>query len=187
MTSLRVTNIAIHCKTLHNPTLVGLRTSTRASVYEAILACTRVHFKYSVTREILYYRPRNETFVYNMLHFRGATEQSTLAERGKFHENSIPILRVDYSCVHKYLYNNLLKRLRFLGNNKTTAAVCISRRVPQGKKYYIEIFPLCIGHCCTILQVENSLETTLSVMLFEILTLFHFQQKSKMAAESGEK
>ena len=47
---------------------------------------------------------------------RGATEQSTLAERGKFHENSIPILRVDYSCVHKYLYNNLLKRLRFLGN-----------------------------------------------------------------------
>ena len=71
--------------------------------------------------------------------------------------------------------------------NKTTAAVCISRRVPQGKKYYIEIFPLCIGHCCTILQVENSLETALSVMLFEILTLFHFQQKSKMAAESGEK
>ena len=70
--------------------------------------------------------------------------------------------------------------------NKTTAAVCISRRVPQGKKYYIEIFPLCIGHCCTILQVENSLETALSVMLFEILTLFHFQQKSKMAAESGE-
>ena len=45
---------------------------------------------------------------------RGATEQSTLAERGKFHENSIPILRVDYSCV----YNNLLKRLRFLGNKK---------------------------------------------------------------------
>ena len=34
---------------------------------------------------------------------RGATEQSTLAERGKFHENSIPILRVDYSCVHKYI------------------------------------------------------------------------------------
>ena len=71
--------------------------------------------------------------------------------------------------------------------NKTTAAVCISRRVPQGKKYYIEIFPLCIGHCCTILQVENSLEIALSVTLFEILTLFHFQQKSKMAAESGEK
>ena len=71
--------------------------------------------------------------------------------------------------------------------NKTTAAVCISRRVPQGKKYYIEIFPLCIGHCCTILQVENLLEIALSVTLFEILTLFHFQQKSKMAAESGEK
>ena len=46
--------------------------------------------------------------------FRGATEQSTLAKRGKFHKNSIPILRVDYS----YAYNNLLKRLRFLGNKK---------------------------------------------------------------------
>ena len=42
---------------------LGLRTSTRASVYKEILACTRVHFKYSVTREILYYRPRNETFM----------------------------------------------------------------------------------------------------------------------------
>ena len=50
----------------------------------------------------------------------------------------------------------------------------------------ITILP-CIGHCCTILQVENSLEIALSVTLFEILTLFHFQQKSKMAAESGEK
>ena len=77
--------------------------------------------------------------------------------------------------------------MKELFDNKTTAAVCISRRVPQGKKHYIEIFPLCIGHCYTILQVENSLETALSVMLFEILTLFHFQQKSKMAAESGEK
>ena len=35
---------------------------------------------------------------------RGATEQLTLAERGQFHENSSPILRVDYSWV----YNNLL-------------------------------------------------------------------------------
>ena len=35
--------------------------------------------------------------------FRGVTEQSTLAERGEFHENSTPILRVDYSCI----YNNL--------------------------------------------------------------------------------
>ena len=34
---------------------------------------------------------------------RGATEQSTLDERGKFHENLIPILRVECSCI----YNNL--------------------------------------------------------------------------------
>ena len=45
---------------------------------------------------------------------RGATEQSTLVERGKFHENSIPISGVDYSCAYK----NLLKRIRFLGNRK---------------------------------------------------------------------
>ena len=74
---------------------------------------------------------------------------------------------------------HLLEALYQLVNNKTTAAVCISRRVPQGKKYYIEIFPLCIGHCCTILQVKNSLETALSVMLFEILTLFIFSKNPR--------
>ena len=37
--------------------------STRALIDESIMASTRVHFKYSVTREVLYYRPRNETFV----------------------------------------------------------------------------------------------------------------------------
>ena len=37
---------------------------------------------------------------------RGATEQSTLDERGQFHENSIPILKVEYSCI----YNNLQNR-----------------------------------------------------------------------------
>ena len=30
---------------------------------ESIFASTRVHFKSSVTREVLYYRPRNETLV----------------------------------------------------------------------------------------------------------------------------
>ena len=33
----------------------------------------------------------------------GLNEQLTLAERGEFHENLTPILRVDYSCA----YNNL--------------------------------------------------------------------------------
>ena len=53
----------------------------------------------------------------------------------------------------------------------------------------IEIFPLSIGHSghsCTTLWVKNSLEISLSLTVFEILTLFHFPQKSKMAAESGE-
>ena len=42
----------------------------------------------------------------NMVKSRGATEQSTLDERGQFHENSIPILKVEYSCI----YNNLQNR-----------------------------------------------------------------------------
>ena len=53
-------------------------------------------------------------WLYELVLYRSATKKSTLAERGKFHENSIPILRVDYSCAYK----NLLKRLRFLGNKK---------------------------------------------------------------------
>ena len=44
-------------------TKLGLRTTTRASVDKSILASTRVHFKYSATREALYYRPHNDTFV----------------------------------------------------------------------------------------------------------------------------
>ena len=48
----------------------------------------------------------------------------------------------------------------------------------------IEIFPLCTGHCCTILWVKYLLEITLSLMVFEIFTLFHFPQKSMMAAKN---
>ena len=51
----------------------------------------------------------------------------------------------------------------------------------------IEIFRLCTGHSCTTLQVKTSLEIALSLMVFEIVTLFHLPQKSKMAAKSGEK
>ena len=50
----------------------------------------------------------------------------------------------------------------------------------------IKIFPLCIGHSCNTLWVENLLEIALSLTVFEIFTLFHFPQKSKMAAKSGE-
>ena len=50
----------------------------------------------------------------------------------------------------------------------------------------IEIFALCMGHSCNTLRVENSLEIALSLTVFETFTLFHFPQKSKMAAKSGE-
>ena len=44
----------------------------------------------------------------------------------------------------------------------------------------IEIFRLCTGHSCTTLRVKTSLEIAVSVTVFEIFTLFHFPQKSKM-------
>ena len=50
----------------------------------------------------------------------------------------------------------------------------------------IEIFRLSTGHSCTTLQVKNSLEIAVSVTVFEIFTLFHFPQKSKMTAKTGE-
>ena len=50
----------------------------------------------------------------------------------------------------------------------------------------IEIFPHLTGHSGTTLWVKNLLKIALSLTVFEILTLFHFPQKSRMAAESGE-
>ena len=50
----------------------------------------------------------------------------------------------------------------------------------------IKIFRLCTGHSCTTLRVKNSFEIALSLTVFEIFTLFHLPQKSKMAANSGE-
>ena len=63
--------------------------------------------------------------------------------------------------------------------------ICKSPRWPP-KVAKIEIFPLCIGYSCTTLQVKNSLEIVLSLTVFKIFTLFHFPQKSKMAAKSSE-
>ena len=62
---------------------------------------------------------------------------------------------------------------------------CKNPRWPP-KVVKIEISPLCKGDSCTTLWVKNSLEIALSLTVFEILTLFHFPQKSKMAAESGK-
>ena len=49
-----------------------------------------------------------------------------------------------------------------------------------------EIFPLWTEHSCITPRVKNLLEIARSLTIFEILTLFHFPQKSKMAAKSGE-
>ena len=48
----------------------------------------------------------------------------------------------------------------------------------------IEIFPLSTGHSCTTRWVKNSLEIALSVTVFDIFTVFHFPQKSKMVTKN---
>ena len=40
------------------------------------------------------------------------------------------------------------------------------------------LFPLCIGHCCTTLWVKNSLEIGLSLTVCEIFVIFHIFTKS---------
>ena len=42
-----------------------------------------------------------------------------------------------------------------------------------------------MGHSYTTLWVKNSLEIALSLTVFKIFKLFHFPQKSKMTAKSG--
>ena len=63
-----------------------------------------------------------------------------------------------------------------------------STKIQDGHQKWqkIEILPHFTGHSCTTLWVKNSLEIALSLMVFEIFTLFHFPQKSKMAVKSGE-
>ena len=60
-------------------------------------------------------------------------------------------------------------------------------RWPPKVAKIVKKFPLSTGYYCTTLRVKNSLEIALSRTVFEIFTLFHFPQKSKMAAKSGEK
>ena len=54
----------------------------------------------------------------------------------------------------------------------------------------IEISPFAketlVPPCGSKIRSKNSLDIALSLTVFEIFTLFHFPQKSKMAAESGE-
>ena len=61
-------------------------------------------------------------------------------------------------------------------------------KIQDGRQMWrkLKFFPFCIGPFCTTLQVKNLLKITLSRMVFEIFTLFHFSLKSKMAAKCGE-
>ena len=50
----------------------------------------------------------------------------------------------------------------------------------------IEIFQFCIEYFPTTLWVKNSVQIAISLTVSEILRFFHFSQKFKMAAKSGE-
>ena len=49
-----------------------------------------------------------------------------------------------------------------------------------------ETFLFCIEYFPTTLRVKNSVQIALSLTVSEILRFFHFSQKFKMAAKSGE-
>ena len=87
------------------------------------------------------------------------------------------------------LYNMTgFSKLYFSKYNKTTAAVCISRRALKGRKYLFrdihnfsfstkiqdDIFPLGTEYCCTTLWVKNSLEIAPSVTILKIFSMFIF-------------
>ena len=62
----------------------------------------------------------------------------------------------------------------------------LSAKIQDGRQKWrkSKFFPFCIGHSCTALWVKNSFEIALSHTA--IFKLFHFPQKFKMAAKSGE-
>ena len=80
--------------------------------------------------------------------------------------------------------SKLLYLLRFLRYSHFFIFHKNPRWPPKVAKF--EILPLFTGHSCTTLWVKNSLEIALSVTVFEVFTLFHLPQKSKMATKSGK-
>ena len=80
------------------------------------------------------------------------------------------------------------KSLYLLRFSRDIHTFSFSAKIQDGRQkcQKLKIFPLSIAHSCTTLRVKNSLKIALSLTVFEIFTLFHFSQKSKMAAKSGE-
>ena len=72
--------------------------------------------------------------------------------------------------------SEILRFFRFSQKSKMAAK--------SGEK--IEIFQFCIEYFPSTLQVKNSVQIALSLMVSKILRFFRFSQKFKMAAKSGE-
>ena len=64
-----------------------------------------------------------------------------------------------------------------------------SAKIQDGRQKWrkLKFSPFAQDTLVTTLRVKHSLEIALSCTVFEIFTLFHFLQKSKMATKSGEK
>ena len=85
---------------------------------------------------------------------------------------------------------------KFTGNSsicygfRDIDAFSFSAKIQDGRRKWRKLkfppLPLCTGDSCATLWIKDSLEIALCLTVFEISTLFHFPQKSKMAAESGE-
>ena len=72
---------------------------------------------------------------------------------------------------------------RFSAKIQDMDSFSFSAKIQDGRRKWrkLKFSALCTGHSCTTLWVKNSLEIALSLTVFEVLTIFHFPQKSKMA------
>ena len=95
-------------------------------------------------------------------------------------------LCIGYSCTTLRVKNSLKIALSYSFRDIHIFFIFRKNQRWPPKVEKIEIFPLCIGYSSTTQRVKNSLEIALSRMVFEIFTLFHYPQKSKMATKSGE-
>ena len=149
--------------------------------------------KFSPLHRTLLYYPGGLNFVRNrsltvfeiFTLFRFLQKSKMAAKSGKM-ENFPPC--IGHSCTTLGVKNSLKIALYLLPFSRYSHFFIFLKnpRWPP-KVAKMKNFPLCIGHSCTTLGVENSLEIALSLTVFEIFTLFHFSQKSKMAATiSGE-
>ena len=140
------------------------------------------------------YHPVGQKFARNRSISYGFRDIDTISFSAKIQDGRRKWQKLKFPPLHRRLLYHIVDQ-KFARNRcisygfRDTDTFFIFRENPRWPPEVakIEIFPLSTGHPCTTMGVKNSFEIALSVKVFEILTLFHFPQKSKLAAKSGEK